>query len=366
MRSNGFSSTTIVVIIGALVALLFFGLIIYWLKLNPPLKVSLADQALSTSPEATSSLEATTSDLSVNSSASPVTFWLSKEEAATKALSYINQELLSGTATAIVSGDIEIATSAAQFYRFKIKVGANEVPSYVYISADGKLLFPESIDLSQFDPKASTKAAICDPFGKKKQAVLEAFVVSQCPFGLQMQRIFSEIAKTAPALKNSLVIRYIGSVENGKITAMHGEKEAQENLLQICLREEQNAKFFNYLDCLIKKGDTSGCLKTAVIDETKLNVCMADPQKGLKYASSDFALANSRSVAGSPSLFLNAQKADEFDFGGRTAQAVKELVCCGFNTKPAVCSQELKKDEAASGYSEQYSGASSSGSCATP
>ena len=116
----------------------------------------------------------------------------------------------------------------------------------------------------------------------------------------------------------------------------------------------------------MKKGETASCLFTAGIDQIKLNLCLNDPNKGLKYAQADFNNADKYGVSGSPTLILNGAKANEFDFGGRTAQAVKDLLCAGFNQAPDFCSKALSAENAAVGFSETYSssnGSNSSASC---
>jgi len=79
----------------------------------------------------------------------------------------------------------------------------------------------------------------CAKMNKSDQPLLQAFVVSRCPFGLQMQRIMADMIAKSPETEGYLNVRYIGSVdvENNTIRAMHGEVEAQENLRQICIRE---------------------------------------------------------------------------------------------------------------------------------
>jgi len=59
-------------------------------------------------------------------------------------------------------------------------------------------------------------------------------------------------------------------------------------------------------------------------------------------------------------LILNGEKVSEFDFGGRTAEAVKNLLCCGFSEKPELCSKKLSETQAATGFSENYSSGDSS------
>lgn len=203
----------------------------------------------------------------------------------------------------------------------------------------------------------------CENVKKTDKPNLDAFVVSYCPFGLQMQRILVDVKKLIED-KADITIRYIGSVENGQITAMHGEKEATENLRQICIREEQKDKFWAYIECFIKKGEFESCLTATNIDKVKLDECMKPNSKGIDYAKVDFELQNRYGVSGSPTLILNGNRVSEFDFGGRTSEAVKSLLCCGFTTQPDECSQELSTQQAATGFSETYSaGSSGTGSC---
>jgi hypothetical protein len=221
-------------------------------------------------------------------------------------------------------------------YEFKLTIGeGSSAQEYVsYITKDGKLLFTSGVDIEKLTKPQSTptpaKKASCDELPKETSAKLTAFVVADCPFGLQMQRLVNKAITEAPQLANSIEIRYIGSVENGKITSMHGDAEAQENLRQICLREEQEAKYWPYVNCYMKKeGQSNSCLASTGVDQGSLSACMSDSTRGLKYAQVDFDLANKFEISGSPTLLLNEkQKVSEFDFGGRVVDSMKQLVCC--------------------------------------
>lgn len=291
---------------------------------------------------------------------------LSVQVAAEKTINYINNNLLSGGTTA----SLVSVSEENGLYKLKIKIAENEFDSYV--TKDGKILFPNAginLDSNPANPAASPTPAIkktCEDLKKADKPIFEAFIVSGCPYGLQMQRILNEIDTNIPSLIGNIKVRYIGAIQDGKITSMHGDAEAQENLRQICIREEQGSKYWFYVACHIKKGDVDGCIVSANIDKDGLNSCMTDSNKGLKYAKTDFDLQGTYGVSGSPTLFLNGEQVSEFDFGGRTAEASKTLLCCGFTTKPAACSQKLSEDQAATSFSETYassSGASSSASC---
>lgn len=285
------------------------------------------------------------------------------KKVAQNTIDYINNNLLSGqTAT------LENVEEMSGVYKFKLKIDENEYESYV--TKDGKILFTSGIEIK---PATSTKEATtattvakktCNDLTKENQPLLEAFVVSECPFGLQMQRILSEIVKNIPSLAQYIKVEYMGDITNNKVTSMHGDKEAQENLRQVCIREEQNSKYWDYLSCHIKKGDVDSCLTQAGIDTSKLTACLNDANKGLAYIKKDFDRQNKFNVTGSPTLILNDNSVSEFDFGGRTAEAVKTVLCCGFNNQPSFCSQQLTTEQAATSLSETYaSGSSSAGSC---
>jgi len=274
---------------------------------------------------------------------------LSQQDVVERVISYINDNLMRPGSNVSLIGVEEMSGT---LYKIITEYNGREIP--VYATKDGLFLFlSQPINLSLTREKIKKMA--CESLPKSQTPKLEAFVVSYCPFGLQMQRILSEIVKEIPQLKNYIKIRYMGSVTQGNITSMHGEREAQENLRQICIREEQGDKFWEYISCFIKHGNTTACLEEANIDTEKLNACMRDSGRGLKYAQEDFDLQNKYRVPYSPTLILNGKPANEFDFGGRSADAVKTLLCCGFAAQPEYCKRNLTTATAAIGFSPAYS-----------
>lgn len=290
-----------------------------------------------------------------------INLYNTKEAKVLKAIDFINKNLLQD-ATATVGA----ITEESGVYKFELTIG--EQKYFSYLTKDGKILFPQGISLTteQEAGKTSeeTSKKTCEELKKTDKPLLEAFVVSKCPFGLQMQRILNEIIKNIPQLAQYIKVEYMGEIVNGKIDSMHGEEEAQENLRQICLREEQLDKYWPYLDCHIKAGKVDECLTSAKVDNQKLTSCMSDAKRGIAYAQKDFERQNKFNVTGSPTLILNEESVSEMNFGGRTAEAVKTVICCGFKNKPAFCETKLTTDQAATSFSETYSqGTSNSGSC---
>ncbi|MCD6403846.1 MAG: hypothetical protein J7L59_01525 [Nanoarchaeota archaeon] len=199
---------------------------------------------------------------------------------------------------------------------------------------------------------------------KPETPLLEAFVVSYCPFGLQMQRVLNEIVKRIPEMSRHIKVRYMGSIVNGEIRSMHGDREAEENLRQICVREEQPEKYWKYIGCFIREGKSESCLEEVNIDVEELKSCMEDPSRGIKYATTDFQFQSVYKVSSSPTLILNGIEVDNnllYNLGWRSAEAVKDLICsCGFEERPDFCSVGLSEEIANTGFSSSYSSGSSS------
>jgi len=302
-------------------------------------------------------------------------FGASNDQLAQKAIDYINNNQLAQSPASLVS-----VSEESGLVKIKIDIGGDQFDSYV--TKDGKLLFPQVLKMEEDKSTNSDTTATTEPteeqiqqaaadIQKTDNPMLEAYVVSACPFGLQMQRMMVDAVNSVPQLAQYIKSRYMGSVSDGKIYSMHDSDssgkpiangpEAKENLRQICIREEQASKYWNYVACYINAGDAAGCEKSTEIDSAKLNACMSASSRGLAYAKEDFDLNTKYSVTGSPTLILGEKKVSEFYFGGRSSEAIKKIVCAAFNSQPSFCSQTLNTASAASSFSETYEGAGNSG-----
>ncbi|MCX6722120.1 MAG: thioredoxin domain-containing protein [Candidatus Staskawiczbacteria bacterium] len=310
----------------------------------------------------------------------PTIFGMSDKEIGNKVISYINDNKLSQTPASLVS-----VSEVSGLAKVKIKIGTSSFDSYA--TKDGKLLFPQAFDMSAKKAGAAnqnssaSKAATPAPTAVQKtdSPMLEGYIVSSCPYGLQMQRAFAEAVKNSPALASSVKMRYIGSVSNGTVSSMHGPEEAQENLRQICIRDEQPNKYWSYVSCYMKKsagtmangmplGDSKGCQASTGVDTAKLNSCVSDPKRGVADAQKDFDLSDKYNVQGSPTLILNGTQVSESSYGGRSADAVRAMVCAGSKTQSSFCSQKLNIAEASVSFSATYAnsngGAAANTNCA--
>lgn len=279
-------------------------------------------------------------------------FGISANQVGKLAVEYINNNQLSQTPASLVN-----VSEESGLIKIKIKIGENEFDSYA--TKDGKFLFPQAIEMTPKTTGTPTNQTSNNnsnqTITKTDSPMLEAFVVARCPYGLQMQRAMADAVKNMPSLAQYIKVRYMGSVSGNTITSMHGDAEAKENLRQICIREEQPAKYWNYVACQMKSSGTeNSCASSTGVDLTKLNTCVSNPAKGVAYAKIDFDLNAKYNVSGSPTLVLNGATISESSYGGRSSDGVKSMVCAGFNTAAGFCSTKLNATEAATSFSATY------------
>ena len=275
-----------------------------------------------------------------------------KREIAEKVINFIKDNEL--TTQEVTLADI---SQVSGVLKIKLKIGNSEYDTYA--TKDGKLFFPEGFDMTRSlfeNDEEKTTPKEKKEVQKRDNPQLEAYIASQCPFGLQMQRALLELIKEVPEVEKYIKVRYMGSVSaDGKVFAMHGEEEATEHLRQICIREEQPAKYWPYVGCYIKAGKGTECEKEVGVDSEKLKSCVSASSRGIAYAKKDFDLNEKYNVTGSPTMILNEVEVSEYQYGGRNPEGLKSLLCAGFSSEPAFCSKKLNKTDAAPGYSPTYS-----------
>lgn len=289
----------------------------------------------------------------------PTIFGMSDKAIGEKVVKYINDNQLASTPASVVG-----VSQVSGLVKVRIKIGTNEFDSYA--TKDGSLLFPQAFEMdpkktsASTDTNASANNSAPTEVTKTANPMLEAFVVSRCPYGIQMQRAMADAVKNMPALGQYMKVRYMGTVSGNTITAMHGDAEAKENLRQICIREEQPAKYWNYISCDMKAvGTEKSCEQSTGVDSAKLSACISDINRGVAFAKKDFDLSDKYNVSGSPTLVLNGALILDSGYGGRSSDGVKSMICAGFETPAGFCSTKLNTAQAAVSFSATYEGAGS-------
>lgn len=244
----------------------------------------------------------------------------------------------------------------------------------LFMALNGKLnLFVAAKDepvIANQQPTANNNQPAPANIPKSNKPVVEVFVMSYCPFGLQMEKA---VLPAWELLKNKadISIKFVSY-------AMHGLKEVEENTRQYCIATEQADKYIPYLKCFSGKDDYKACLKEAKVSESKMNNCVAATDKKfgtiVKYNDQSTWLSgrypvypvhadlNTKyGVQGSPTFIINGVEASV----GRTPEAVKQAICAAFNTAPSECGTTLSTGSPVAGFGTGTGTATGGAECET-
>lgn len=221
-------------------------------------------------------------------------------------------------------------------YEVTVSYQGQEIP--VFVTKDGKYFVQGAIPLEEDN---STQNEIPEEqeikdVPKSDKPVVELFVMTHCPYGTQAEK---GMIPTIKALGNkaNATIRFVHYF-------MHGEKEETETYNQLCIREEQNAKYLDYLSCFLEDGNTTRCIKKVGLNQIKLNDCISKRSKG--YFEADQELSQKYGVQGSPTLVVNGVQVSS----GRDSQSFLNTICDSFNTSPTECTKTLSSANPSPGF----------------
>ncbi len=190
---------------------------------------------------------------------------------------------------------------------------------------------------------------------KSDKPKVELFVMSYCPYGLQMEKAFlpaMELLKN----KADISIKFVSY-------AMHGKKEVDENTRQVCINKQYPDKFIPYLKCFVGEDNYKKCLGVAGINESSLTSCISATDKQFAITANfndqskwlsgrypiyavDADLNEKYGVQGSPTLVINGAEAN----ADRTPEGVKRAICAAFTNAPAECNTTLATASFSAGF----------------
>ena len=281
---------------------------------------------------------------------------LTAQQVGEKAISFINKNILQGQATASL---LEAAEESG-LYKLKIKIQDQELNTYA--TKDGKLFFPQPIDLDA-NPQASadqqqTESPQETP--KTDKPNVKLFIMSFCPYGNQAEELMVPVLNllgSKAEIEPHYVIysNYSGGGPNfcedkdNKYCSMHGIQEVHQNVRELCVYKYQKDKYWNFLkeinkSCSSQNADT--CWEAVAsglgIDTQKIKDCQTN--ESLTLLEKELSLTNQLGVKGSPQLFINGVEYK----GGRSSEDYKNGICSAFSQQPEECKQALSSDSSAS------------------
>lgn len=300
---------------------------------------------------------------------------LSAEDSKNEIEAFINGNLMPQGSSVTIK-DFAEDENYQDLYKMTVDIGNGQEPIESYLTKDGKMFFPQIIDIEKMEnekreaeEKANAereKEAI--EMEKNDRPKVEAFVMSHCPYGTQIEKGILPVLKTLGD-KIDFELKFC-------TYAMHGEKELQEQMRQYCIQKEEPDKFENFLNCFLEADESDKCVAKIGINSSKLASCVSATDKEYKVMENfnnkdtwlngrfplfDIHKADNEKygIAGSPGLVVNGKTVK----AGRDSKSLLEIVCSGFNEQPEECQTELSSTAPTPGFGFGGDGGDSSGSC---
>ena len=177
-------------------------------------------------------------------------------------------------------------------------------------------------------------------FLEKKSNTLELFVMSQCPFAKNAEAsIIDFLRESSGDPKPSLEVHYIFYQKNEGsktiITSLHGEEEAQENLVQIIIRDTWPQSYLDYLRRRAESDSPWNELAQAAgmsaEDIEHVKSVMKEGREALIQAEYDYATKTYEVYDGSPTYVWESE---------RVADLRKVKVFDGLKFRSGSCSEK--------------------------
>ncbi len=171
------------------------------------------------------------------------------------------------------------------------------------------------------------------------RAKVEFFIMSQCPFGTQVE------AGIAPVLKKiggdvDFTLDFIGKIQGDKLTSLHKEPEVKGDMVQICAVKHapDNYRYMDMIECMNKNyraipGNWKECADSTGMPVEKIRECY-EGGEGKELLKASFKKAQAKRASGSPTIYIGGQ----LYRGGRTEKAFTRAICNAYSKdKPKLC-----------------------------
>jgi len=207
---------------------------------------------------------------------------------------------------------------------------------------------------------------------KKDVPDVDAYVMSYCPFGTQIEKGLIPVVELLKD-KINFNVKFVNY-------AMHGKKELDENLRQYCIQKDNKEKYISYLKCFLastqgSKEEAEKCMKDNGINKASVDKCVkeTDEEYGITKAYEDkstwssgrfplFSIYDEENkkygIRGSPHLMINGVSPNV----GRDPEGLLKAVCLGFDKPPKECDTVLSSQNPSPGFGSGSS-PSSGGGC---
>jgi len=223
---------------------------------------------------------------------------------------------------------------------YEVTLSMNGQTFPIYVTKDGANLVPTVVPLAETQNTPTNNQQTTE-VPKSDRPDVELFIWGYCPYGVQAQGPFAEVAGL---LKDSADLRVVPYYDG------HGAHETQQNKIQSCIQQLEPDKYWSYAKRFVDEvypicsstrtaecdtTESTKLMKSVGIDSTAVFSCVNSQGAALNSAAAQEAQANG--VSGSPTLVINGVQVNV----ARNAESFKAAICSAYNNAPAECGEVL-------------------------
>jgi hypothetical protein len=282
---------------------------------------------------------------------------------AQKIETFVNTNLIGDPSVKVTVTDSGEEPLTVYSYNYEIDQNGLVVEEGTFFSTEDNLIIGNQFPLEETEPTDNNEPE--EPttaYTQSEEPVVDLFIMSFCPYGLQAVDAFNEPIK----LLNDSISFNMGYViysdyasgyglnwedycydEEEKYCSMHGISELNEDVREMCIQKYQNDKFWPYMDLLVEDylvGKVSymnieekwkDYATAAGVDISAVETCFNEEAEEL--LEEQVFLNQMYGVRGSPTAVINGTQYS----GARTAEGFKTAICSSFLSAPEECELEL-------------------------
>lgn len=171
-----------------------------------------------------------------------------------------------------------------------------------------------------------------------KQVKVDFYVMSQCPYGTQVEDAIGPVLKKLGSAVD-FNVNFIANDNTDKtFKSLHGQAEVEGDLVQLCAMKYNPDKYVDLILCMNKNaraipGNWEKCAKDNGLDVDSIKTCYeGDESKTL--LSDSIKKSEAINARGSPTIYIN----DKSYTGARGENDFFRAICQEFDNAPTACS----------------------------
>ncbi len=198
----------------------------------------------------------------------------------------------------------------------------------------------DTVDDPAETPDEPTEDTDTEVVGTVETATLDFYVMSQCPFGLQVENAIAPVLETLGDSVDFNLYFIVTDNEDGTFRSLHGEPEVQGNIVQLCAIEYEPESYMDLIVCMNENvqgipDNWETCAEDLGLDVDSIKECY-EGDEGTDLLKESIVATNLVGATGSPTIYLNGERYS----GGRSEMDFTRAICNALDNGPTAC-QEL-------------------------